>query len=85
MDYPAVAISVANYGRDSFNGWVKATPGWQRALHTNLRWDDSWDASGTAANLDAISAYMNASSANATITPCRLALKWPTDQEGPSY
>jgi arylsulfatase A-like enzyme len=78
VNYPAVALSVANYGRDSFNGWVASTPGWRDALHSKLRWDDSWNASGTAANLKALGSYMNASSANATITPCRLALKWPS-------
>jgi len=74
VDYPTVAMAVAQYGRDSFAGWTNRTPGWQDELHhKGMRWDPSWDAAGTPNALKAISSWM--AQPVTKLTPCRLELK----------
>ena len=50
VNYPAVAQSVAEYGKAMLAEWVKQTPDWQTAIHApGLRWSPSWNWDSDAA------------------------------------
>ena len=82
VDYPKVALAVAQYGVDSFQGWTKSTKDWEDSIHAKgLRWSDSWNADSKG-SFAALYKYMNASAkGGAKVQPCRLALKWDAPKE----
>mmetsp|Transcript_55194 Transcript_55194/g.123384 ORF Transcript_55194/g.123384 Transcript_55194/m.123384 type:complete len:201 (-) Transcript_55194:182-784(-) len=69
VDFPRVALEVAQYGVDSLRQWVNATADWQTAIHLGLRWDAPWtaDPNGSLAAIEALLAQPGP----AKITPCR--------------
>ena len=73
VDFPTVAMNVAQYGRDSFAGWVNSTKDWKDEIHKKgLRWTPSWNTDSAGA-MEALEKWMHT---NVTaLTPCHLALK----------
>ena len=76
VDYPRVALDVAQYGVDSLRQWVNMTPNWQEAIHAGLRWDKPWQQAPNG-SLAVIKAFL-AQPTSARITPCRRNLSWPS-------
>jgi len=73
VDFPAVAMSVAQYGRDSFAGWINRTKDWKDEIHKHgLRWTPSWNEQGPGP-MEALEKWMRTNTT--TLTPCNLALK----------
>lgn len=75
VDYPKVALNVAQYNKDMFTWWINTTNSWESAMHApGLRWDQSWEAGG-AESLAAVHKWMKEP---ATIVPCRNSTTaWP--------
>ena len=74
VDYPAVALSVATYGKEMLKEWVAQTPDWKTEIHKKgLRWTKSWDVDSDAA-FAALAEYMASPPA---VVACRNATVWP--------
>lgn len=72
VDYPAVAMDVAQYNHDSLSLWVNSTKDW-KSVAAKSRWKASFDVD-TNASIAAISEYV----ANpAAIKECRNSKTWP--------
>jgi arylsulfatase A-like enzyme len=76
VDYPRVAFAVADYNRQSMKNWIEVMgePLWRHVIHSNLRWDESWnyDSDGAFAALEE---WVNGT--RTEILPCRSELVWP--------
>jgi arylsulfatase A-like enzyme len=72
VDYPKVALAVAQYGLDSLAAWTKTTPNWTQAIHDKKRWSVPWSANPNA-SLAAVEAFLKAP---VKINPCRGNLSW---------
>jgi hypothetical protein len=75
VDYPAVAMSVATYGKEMMKQWIQMQgDGWKTEIHKKgLRWTKSWDYDSDAA-FAALAEYLATPPA---IVPCRNATVWP--------
>jgi len=74
VDYPKIALNVANYNKDSFMQWVNTTKDWPTQIHKKgIRWDGSYEVD-TNASLAAIKKWM---SEPAKVVGCRASLSWP--------
>ena len=81
VNYPAVAQSVAEYGKAMLAEWVKQTPDWQTAIHApGLRWSPSWNWDSDAA-FAALREYM---ATPAKVVACRPGNEtvWPPPPRG---
>lgn len=80
VDYPAVALDVARYNRQSMRNWMEVVgdPAWREAIHTKLRWDPSWNLNSEGA-FRALEEWVN--STTVEVLPCRNDLVWPPKKE----
>ena len=74
VDFPRIALDVAQYGVDSLRQWTQTTPNWQQKIHKGLRWDNPWQADPQGA-LEAVEALLTQPKP-ARILPCRRNLTW---------
>lgn len=76
VDYPRVAMNVARYNRDSMKNWMEVLgdPQWREAIHTNLRWDATWDLNSEGA-FQALEEWVNSS--RVEVMACRSDMVWP--------
>lgn len=72
VDYPSVAMDVAQYNHESLATWVNNTKNWE-ALVTTQRWQASFDVNANA-SIAAMKAYLATSP---QINKCRSAPVWP--------
>lgn len=78
VDFPKVALSVAQYGRDSLRGWTKTTANWTEAIHAKgLRWSGPWDLYPNQ-SLAAVEAFL---AAPVKLNPCRKDWSFGTEKE----
>jgi arylsulfatase A-like enzyme len=76
VDYPEVALDVAEYNLNQFLYWTNHTDDWQDEIHNpSLRWTESWDMNSTA-SFDALYDWM-AQSPPLALYACRGDLTWP--------
>lgn len=68
IDYPKVALDVAQYGRESFLAWANNTKDWKDVVHgPDLRWDDSWDAAGNDKVMKSINEWTSQNATRSTL------------------
>jgi hypothetical protein len=73
VDFPKVALAVAQYNRDSLIGWTKTTPNWKEEIHkSGLRWSVPWNLFANK-SMAAVEAFL---AAPVTLSPCRKNLTW---------
>jgi len=75
LDYPRVAMEVAQYNKDSFVAWQKkAGADWLHIMETQVpQWRTSWPKGG-AASAQAVSEWL---ASPTKIHACRNASAWP--------
>lgn len=81
VEYPAVALDVAKYNRDSFLRWKDQNPSnWTEILNsTGVHWHQSWERNSKQA-MAAIDEWL-ASKDPAPIQGCRREMAWPPNEK----
>ena len=77
IDYPAVAMDIAQYQVDQFRAWVARTPDWRTVVSSaSVRWNKAWVAAPVKAEA-AIIRWM-AGNGTKALYPCNgaLAANW---------
>lgn len=76
VDYPAVAIEVAQYNRDSMMQWIQTTPDWMSVIRSSrIRWTKSWEQNSDDA-FAALQEWLDGGAG--PLRQCRRELLWPT-------
>ncbi len=77
VDYPAIAMNVAQYNIDMFTWWKNTTKDWQQTINaSHLRWSKSYNQDSIA-SLQAVETW---SQQPAQVRACRTNLSWPSQQ-----